>query len=50
LTFAVRCPADRELVYVDRGMWEKVVLDFVPTAFKFPFKRATAGDPRALVG
>ena len=35
LTFTVDCPPLDEPVYVDRSMWEKVVLNFLSNAFKF---------------
>jgi PAS domain S-box-containing protein len=40
LTFAVNCPALGEPVYVDRDMWEKVVLNLVSNALKFTFDGA----------
>ncbi|MFF5856356.1 SpoIIE family protein phosphatase [Streptomyces sp. NPDC012751] len=40
LAFDVDCPPLDERVYVDRGMWEKVVLNLLSNALKFTFDGA----------
>jgi signal transduction histidine kinase/DNA-binding response OmpR family regulator len=38
LRFAVDCPPIEQRVFVDRQMWEKVVLNLLSNAFKFTFE------------
>ncbi len=40
LKLALDCPELGEPVFVDRGMWEKIVLNLISNAFKFTFEGA----------
>src|SRR5262249_58204429 len=48
LRLIIDCPSIPEPIYVDREMWEKIVLNLVSNAFKFTFKGTIAVSLRPL--
>jgi signal transduction histidine kinase/CheY-like chemotaxis protein len=50
LAYHVEASALGEPVYVDRGMWEKIVLNLLSNAFKFTFEGSISVRMRAIDG
>ena len=50
LSFEIDCPPLPEPIYVDRDMWEKIVLNLLSNALKFTFEGAIVVTLRALEG
>ncbi len=48
LRLSVDCPTLPEPVYVDRDMWEKIILNLLSNAFKFTFEGGIAVTLRAV--
>jgi signal transduction histidine kinase/CheY-like chemotaxis protein len=47
LELRIDCPPLRDAVFVDRDMWEKIVLNLVSNAFKFTFAGAISVETKA---
>src|SRR5580698_9585123 len=50
LRFSVECPPIADPVYVDRDMWEKIVLNLLSNAYKFTFEGEVALTLKSVDG
>jgi PAS domain S-box-containing protein len=50
LAFVIQCPRLPEPVYLDREMWEKIVLNLLSNAFKFTLRGQVCVTVRAVEG
>ncbi len=50
LRFSVECPPLADPVYVDRDMWEKIVLNLLSNAYKFTFEGEVALSLKSVDG
>ncbi|WP_394846773.1 ATP-binding protein [Pendulispora brunnea] len=50
LELGIDCPPLPEAIYVDHGMWEKIVLNLLSNAFKFTFAGTIRVQVRAVSG
>jgi len=50
LRFSVECPPMADPVYVDRDMWEKIVLNLLSNAYKFTFEGEVAVTLKSMDG
>ncbi|HSY37333.1 MAG TPA: ATP-binding protein [Acidobacteriaceae bacterium] len=50
LRFSVDCPPMADPVYVDRDMWEKIVLNLLSNAYKFTFEGEVAVTLKSMDG